>query len=84
MAEQKGNIEVLGPKYEVRLRDLQAWHRLRVTCGRCRHVGMLTPSTLVARFPPYSRLADLEKNLRCTRCQNRMPNSWVVVRLPRD
>lgn len=75
MAEQTGNIKVLGPKYEV---------RLQVTCGRCGHVGMLTPSVLVARFPPYSRLVDLEKNLQCTRCKNRMRNSWAVVRLPRD
>ena len=76
--------EVLGPRYAVRLRDLQSWHVLKAVCPECRRATMLTPETLRGRWPAYTRLVDLEPKLRCRKCGNRDGNRFQVMKLPRN
>ena len=76
--------EVLGPRYAVRLSDLQAWHVLKVVCQDCRRATVLAPETLRAWWPNYTALVDLEPKLRCRKCGNRHGNRFSVLRLPRN
>jgi len=34
--------------------------------------------------PPYMRLSELERKLRCMQCGNRQANTLAIARLPRD
>ena len=81
--EQLENIN-LGPRYALRLGELQRWHRLRVTCFRCRHESSVDPEKLRRRFREHTLLRDLEKKLVCTACGNRVYNVIRVARLARD
>ena len=38
--------EVIGPKYQIRFRDLSGWHRIEVKCFSCEHVHDFAPETL--------------------------------------
>lgn len=90
--------EVIGPKWEIRFRDLNGWHRIEVRCFRCEHVREFAPETLKqlrlgqlqrkqardARRLQHERVAEMEDRMRCSRCGNRVNNSAQVVKLPRD
>src|SRR5262245_54181371 len=52
--------DTLGPKYQIRLGDLNPWHVLRVTCFKCRHVANVSHAPLLTRFGQHRRLTDLE------------------------
>jgi hypothetical protein len=41
----RGALDVIGPKYAIRLGDLREWHRIDVKCFRCGRVGVLYPAT---------------------------------------
>lgn len=43
----------LGPHYDIRLGDLQAYHRLWATCPKCRHSAWLTPEFVRRRRIRY-------------------------------
>jgi len=42
----RGEPDVIGPKYAIRLGDLREWHRIDVRCFRCGRVGVLYPDRL--------------------------------------
>ncbi len=73
----------LGPKYAVRLGDLQPRHVLRVTCFSCRHTANVSPLPLLARFGENQRVSDLEERFACVECGNRFGNSVKVHELAR-
>lgn len=71
-------IVVLGPKYSVRLSDLQDNHIIRIDCFACKHIGYLLPTSLEKRWKGYIRLATLEGYMVCAKCGNRTANSWKI------
>jgi ribosomal protein L37E len=83
--EQSGNTPVvLGPRYAVRLRDLRAWHLVRVRCAGCGHEGTVGRGMLLDRFPDWTRLIDLEPRFRCRRCGQRGDGRFSVRVARRD
>jgi hypothetical protein len=54
---------------------------LAVRCGirHCRHTGSVTPGTWPPRVPINTKLCDLSKLLRCTKCGRRSPETEVTV-----
>ena len=81
MAEQNTNI---GPRYAVRLSDLERWHVLTAVCSACRHRRQMRLWQLLAGRPPYTHLTDVEAKLRCQRCGNREDNRVLVTMAARD
>ena len=75
--------DTLGPKYQIRLGDLNPWHVLRVTCFKCRHVANVSHAPLLTRFGQHRRLTDLEDRFACIECGNRWGNSVQVDELAR-
>jgi hypothetical protein len=73
----------MGPRYQVRLRDLRGWHILTVACGSCRHKAHLRLWQLTDRRSPDEFLVDVERKLRCTRCGNRAENVVLVTMMER-
>ena len=42
----RGEREVIGPKWNIRFRDLCEWHIIKAKCFSCGHVGTLYPNRL--------------------------------------
>lgn len=61
--------------------NLRKGQYLAVRCGTrfCRHVGYVTPGTWPQRVPITTKLCDLPKLLRCTKCKRRSPRTEVDV-----
>ena len=78
--EQTENIA----PFSLRLSDLREWHVVTATCSRCQRQTDLTVSGLSWERPPSTRLADLERHLRCTHCGNRAGNTFSVRMVPRS
>jgi DNA-directed RNA polymerase subunit RPC12/RpoP len=74
----------LPPRYAFRLEDLRAWHLVEASCRRCRHRALVAHDWLRQGRPPYTRLFDLERALRCLRCGARSQASLAVRLRPRD
>jgi hypothetical protein len=74
----------LPPRYAFRFEDLRAWHVVRVSCRMCRHKAEITPAALTRGRLGYTRLADLEGQLRCRQCGSRGRASLEVELRPRD
>jgi hypothetical protein len=64
----RGSMPELPPRYAFRLEDLRAWHLVEASCRRCRHRALIAHAALRRGRPPYIRLFDLERTLRCRRC----------------
>jgi hypothetical protein len=78
------------PRYAIRLDDLRAWHVIVATCPLCQkrtHICQkrthIDARLLQHGRPPYTRLLDLERKLRCTSCGNRQGNTLSVTMAPR-
>jgi len=54
-----GGPEVIGPKWNIRFRDLREWHVIEAKCFSCGHVG-----TLYADRLKKLRLAQLKRRHR--------------------
>jgi hypothetical protein len=76
--EQNKNIP---PRYAIRLDDLRAWHMIFATCGKRTHIDA---RLLQHGRPPYTRLLDLERKLRCSSCGNHQGNTLSVSTTPRN
>ncbi|MBI09969.1 MAG: hypothetical protein CMM55_10605 [Rhodospirillaceae bacterium] len=74
----------LGSRYALHLGELQRWHRLRVTCFRCRHEASVDLEKLRPWFREHTLLRDLEKKFICSACGNSVYNVIRVARLARD
>jgi hypothetical protein len=79
--EQTGNIP---PRYALRLDDLRPWHVIIATCAVCRRRAHVAAALLQHHRPPYNRLRDLQRKLRCTGCGNRHGNTVTVSMAPRN
>jgi hypothetical protein len=79
--EQRGNIP---PRYAIRLEDLRAWHVIIATCAACRNRAHIDVRLLQHGRPPYTKLLDLERTLRCSICGNRHGNTLSVSMAPRN
>ena len=72
------------PRYDFRLEDLRVFHLVLATCRNCGHKAILANAALVQGRPGYTRLTDLERQLRCQRCGARGKASLDVEFRPRD
>lgn len=79
--EQTKNIS---PRYAIRLHDLRAWHVIVATCAACGKLTHIDARLLRDGRPPYTRLIDLERKLRCGTCGNRQGNTLSVSMAPRN
>jgi hypothetical protein len=79
--EQNKNIP---PRYAIRLDDLRAWHVIVATCAACRKRTHIDARLLQHGRPPYTRLLDLERKLRCGSCGNHHGNTLSVSMAPRN
>jgi hypothetical protein len=70
----------LPPRYAFRLEDLRVWHLVEASCRRCRHWALIAHELLQRGRPPYTRLFDLERTLRCRRCGSR-GEATLAIRL---
>jgi DNA-directed RNA polymerase subunit RPC12/RpoP len=79
--EQKRNIP---PRYAIRLEDLRAWHVIFATCAACGKRTHIGAKLFQHGRPPFTRLLDLERKLRCGSCGNRRGNTFSVSMAPRN
>jgi hypothetical protein len=61
-----------------------AWHVIFATCAACRKRTHIDARLLQHGRPPYTRLLDLERKLRCGSCGNRQGNTLSVSMAPRN
>jgi len=65
--------------------DLAPGQFLFIRCGawvrgrRCGHSGIVTPAKLPRGFDPHTRLSALPKNLACSKCGQRSPETRITV-----
>jgi hypothetical protein len=72
------------PRYAIRLEDLRAWHRIEAACFRCNRKRTLKLPAIMRGRPPRTRLVDLERKLRCTRCGRRGDHVLTVIVVPSE
>jgi ribosomal protein L37E len=72
------------PRYDFRLEDLRVFHLVLATCRSCGHKAILANAALVQGRPSYTRLTDLERQLRCQRCGASGKATLDVEFRPRD
>jgi hypothetical protein len=72
------------PRYAIRLDDLRAWHVIFATCAACGKRTHIDARLLQHGRPPYTRLLDLERKLRCSSCGNRQGNTLSVSMAPQN
>jgi rubredoxin len=72
------------PRYAVRLSDLRAWHIIVAACPVCGRRTRISVGRLQQGRPPYTKLVDLERKLRCGSCGNEQDNSLTVSMAPRN
>jgi hypothetical protein len=59
------------PLYAFRLEDLRAFHLVRASCHACAHKAIIPHAALRQGRPGYTRLTDLERQLRCRKFAGR-------------
>jgi hypothetical protein len=72
------------PRYAFRLEDLRAFDLVRASCHVCANKGIIPHAMLLQGRLGYTRLIDLERQLRCRRCGARGKASLEVVFRPRN
>ena len=72
------------PRYDFRLEDLRVFHLVLASCRACGHKAILSNAALQHGRPNYTRLVDLERQLRCQKCGARGKASLEVEFRPRD
>lgn len=69
-----------GLRFNIRLSDLTAADVLRVRCPSCSHVAAVAPHQLLARYPDFMKIVELEKRMRCMHCAHRGAMFWSIER----
>ena len=72
------------PRYAFRLEDLRVFHQVGANCHACGHKAIIPNAALVQGRPGYTRLTDLERQLRCQRCGARGKATLELEFRPRD
>jgi hypothetical protein len=73
MQEHSGNMRAM---YEARIEDMSAADRLRVECV-CGRVALIAVNGL--GLPPYLRVQELKRRLRCENCGERGKVDLTIV-----
>lgn len=71
---------VHGLKFAIRVSHLEASDVLRVRCPSCGHLFSVAPHELLARFPAFMPIIDLERSMRCKKCPHKGPMGWHIER----
>ncbi len=71
---------ILGPRYALRLENLQATDAVEVECPACRRRALVAPHKLHDRFAPFERMTQICRRMRCRRCGNSGDMNWNIVR----
>jgi hypothetical protein len=77
-------IKDIPPRHAIPLDDLRAWHVIFATCAACGRRTHIGAALLQHGRPPYTRLLDLERKLRCGSCGNRQGCTLTVSMAPRN
>jgi hypothetical protein len=72
------------PRYAFRLEDLRTFHLVRASCHACANKAIIPHAALRQGRPGYTRLIELERQLRCRKCGARGRASLEVELRPRD
>jgi hypothetical protein len=73
-----GRNKNIPPRCATRLDDLRAWHVIFATCAACGKRTHIDAKLLQHGRPPYTRLLDLERKLRCSSSGNHQGNTLTV------
>ncbi len=73
------NENGLGPRYAIRLGDLQNWHVTTAVCGDCRHKRVMRLWEVKRGQPEHTLLMHVEARLRCRECGYRGELNWTFV-----
>ena len=68
-----------GPRYAIRVEDLQATDALEVWCLHCGRRGLVAPHRLHERFRGYERLVHVASMMICRGCRRRAGLEWAIV-----
>jgi len=71
------------PRYAFRLEDLRSFHLVVASCHACVRKALIPNAALTQGRPGYTRLIELERQLRCQKCGVRGRASLEVVFRPR-
>ncbi|WP_313194839.1 hypothetical protein [Shinella zoogloeoides] len=77
------NVYVNSRQHSVTLQDIPEWYGIGARCSRCKHASMLDRWELAYRYGKKRVVMTLEPKLRCTRCNNREANDFVLAKLRR-
>ena len=69
---------------KVTVGDLMEWHYVEVTCAACGRVGRVYPTGLWKRYPAHTRVTDLARRFRCSRCWAKGSGRWKVWKIARN
>ena len=82
--KQERTRPTVPPRYAFRLEDLRVFHLVLASCRACGHKAILSNGALQQGRASYTRLVDLERQLRCRKCGTRGKASLDVELRPRD
>ncbi len=71
---------ILGPRYSVRLEDVNATDAVDAECMGCGRNWRIAPHRLHDRYQGYVRLQQIGREMRCTNCGTGSAIVWNVVR----
>jgi hypothetical protein len=71
------SVSVLGPRYALRLEDLQATDAVEIECPACRRCALVAPHRLHDRFAGFERMTQICRRMRCRRCGSAGGMGWT-------
>ena len=81
---QESRTRTVPPRYAFLLEDLRVFHLVRANCHACGHKAIISNAALLQVRPGYTRLMELERQLRCQKCGARGRALLDVELRPRD
>lgn len=78
-----GRIKDAEEARQTSFQSLRQWQRLGGRCSRCAHEGWLDRYDLERRYGAV-QLIRLQPMLRCTRCQSKGSNRFIIGAMARD
>lgn len=74
------DVYVYPRQHSATFQDIPDWYHVGARCRQCRHAGLLDRWELAWRYGRQRMLITLEAKLRCTKCENRTANDFVLVK----
>ena len=75
---------ILGPRYAVRLEEVQATDAIDAECMGCGRKWRIAPHRLHDRYQGFLRLQQIGREMRCANCGTGSAMMWNVVRASPD